>query len=62
MTITINRAIRDLQARVDGEFSIKGIDNCEDIKLGIEALKAWRRLKQGHQFTTASLLPGETEE
>lgn len=43
--MNIPKAIRDLQARVDGEFSIKGVDDCSDMKLGIEALKrieAWR--------------------
>ncbi len=35
----LQEAIKDLRARVDGEFFIKGIDDCEDMKLGIEALK-----------------------
>lgn len=60
--ITIDKAIRDLQARVDGEFSIKGIDNCEDMKLGIEGLNYIERSRVFGQYPVNELLPGETKE
>ena len=58
----IDEAIVDLQARIDGEFSIKGVDDCKDMKLGIEALK---RIKLGRDTPSGlsfTPLPGETEE
>ena len=58
----IEEAIRDLRARVDGEFYIKDVDNCEDMKLGIEALE---RLYKARHIPTPidfSLLPGETDD
>lgn len=60
--ITIDKAIRDLQARVDGEFSITGIDNCEDMKLGIEALIFTRNVLKLMPIVFPLPLPGETKE
>lgn len=62
MPITIDQSIRDLQARVKGEFSIKGIDNCEDMKLGIESLSYIERSRVFGNYPVNRLLPGETEE
>ena len=60
--ITIEKAIRDLQARVDGEFCIKGVDNCEDMKLGIEALKRLQNYRTRVLVSGCRLLPGETKD
>lgn len=60
--ITLDEAIRDLRARVDGEFYIEGVDDCADMKLGIEALKRVRN-NRGNSFPVLEqLLPGETKE
>ena len=60
--ITIEKAIKDLQARVDGEFCIKGVDNCEDMKLGIEALKFRKGENEAGYLDLDDLLPGETKD
>lgn len=48
--------------RVDGEFSIKGVDRCEDMKLGIEALKCVKECRRLGTIHYIGLLPGEAEE
>lgn len=58
----IDEAIRDLKARIDGEFSIEGIDDCQDMKLGVEALKLLKWIRDGHIPAPDFLLPGETQE
>lgn len=55
----IDKAIKDLQARVDGEFSIKGKDDCEDMKLGIEALKRITDQRRQYPEISSKPLPGE---
>jgi len=60
--MTLDKAIRDLQARVDGEFSIKGKDDCEDMKLGIEAMKAIQRHRLDNMPAAFIVLKGETPE
>lgn len=60
--MTADEAIRDLQARVDGEFSVKGVDDCADMKLGVEALKQIQELRSWSWYWREKLLPGETEE
>ena len=60
--MTLQDAIKDLQARIDGEFSIKGIDTCEDMKLGIEALKRLQDNRRDPEFDHWIPLLGETEE
>lgn len=61
MAITIDQAIRDLRARVKGEFSIKGIDDCADMKLGLEGLSYIERSRVFGNYPVNRLLPGETE-
>ena len=58
----LEEAIRDLKARVVGEFSIEGEDDCADMKLGIEALRFYAKCKWVMNRYFGSLLPGETEE
>lgn len=58
--ITLEKAIRDLQARIDGEFSIKGVEDCADMKLGVEALKREEAHRQVSKCGLKYLLPGET--
>ena len=64
MTISIDKAIRDLQARVDGEFTLpfEGIDDCADMKLGIEALKLYKRAREQYPIIRPYWLPGETKD
>lgn len=59
--MNIDEAINDLQARIDGEFSIKGVDDCKDMKLGIEALKAIKLSREDHLVGRLAHLQGETE-
>ncbi len=59
--MAIDEAIRDLQARVDGEFNIKGEDDCADMKLGIEALKLVKLHRRSDFCYEDTLLLGETE-
>ncbi len=58
----LSKAIKDLQARVDGEFSITGEDDCEDMKLGIEALQAIQRHRHDNMPAAFIVLKGETPE
>ncbi|MBA7549683.1 hypothetical protein ES705_42175 [subsurface metagenome] len=58
----LSKAIKDLQARVAGEFSIKGIDDCEDLKLAIEAMKAIQRHRHTNMPAAFIVLKGETPE
>ena len=58
----LEKAIRDLQARIDGEFFIKGKDDCADMKLGIEAMKCLQMVRRNYHSSASRLLPGETEE
>lgn len=58
----LKQAIKDLQARVDGEFAIKGKDDCEDMKLGIEALKVVQSNRIYGYPNKIPELPGETPE
>lgn len=60
--MTIDKAIIDLKARIDGEFCIRGVDNCEDMKLGIEALKLIQRERLLGLNPIETRLPGETGE
>ncbi|MBA7701822.1 hypothetical protein ES703_110569 [subsurface metagenome] len=62
MLITIDKAITDLQARIDGEFNIKGVDECEDMKLGVEALKRVKACRPVDLYAPEILLPGETRD
>lgn len=55
-------AIERLQARIDGEFSIQGKDDCADMKLGIEALKGVKESRRLWGDRGVPLLPGETKE
>jgi hypothetical protein len=57
----LGEAIERLQARVDGELSIQGVDHCEDMKLGIEALKAVKESRRIWGDRGVGTLPGETE-
>lgn len=57
-----DKAIIDLQARVDGEFNIKGVDDCEDMNLGIEALKLIIWIRQGNIPAPDFRLPTETKD
>jgi len=59
--MNINKAIRDLKARVDGEFSIEGEDDCADMKLGIEALKRIKNYRAYKYLAHTTDLKGETE-
>jgi len=56
------KAIKDLQARIDGEFNVGDVDNCEDMKLGIEAMELLERIRKNPTVNKYSTLPGETEE
>ncbi|GAH46217.1 unnamed protein product, partial [marine sediment metagenome] len=47
---------------VDGEFSIKGKDDCKDMKLGIQALKAIQRHRHTNMPAAFIVLEGETPE
>ncbi|GAI73920.1 unnamed protein product [marine sediment metagenome] len=58
----LSKAIKDLQARVDGEFAIKGKDDCEDLKLAIEAMKAIQRHRHTNMPAAFIVLKGETPE
>ncbi|MBA7690267.1 hypothetical protein ES703_98792 [subsurface metagenome] len=60
--ITLVKAIEELTEITNYTTHRPSSSKVEAIKLGIEALKAWMRLKEGHQFTETSLLPGETED
>jgi hypothetical protein len=60
--MTLDEAIRDLKDRVSGEFNIEGKDDCADMKLGIEALKLVREMRQPGVIVNIKLLPGETED
>ena len=60
--MNIPDAIRDLQARVKGEFCIKGEDDCHDMKLGIEALRREIQHRQMAKSEYIWLLPGETKD
>jgi hypothetical protein len=60
--MTPDEAINRLQARVDGEFSIKGVDRCEDIRLGIEAIRVYIKSQAAGWYPPGYKLPGETEE
>lgn len=60
--MTLEEAIRRTQARVDGEFSIKGVDKCEDLKLLIEAGKRIIECRLADHTIKEDLLLGETEE
>jgi len=55
----VSEAIKDLQARVDGEFSIKGKDDCADMKLGIKALERHRDRDYHSYMVMHEKLPGE---
>lgn len=55
----LSQAIKDLQARVDGEFAIKGEDDCKDMKLGIEAMKAIQRHRNDNMPAAYIVLKGE---
>lgn len=56
----LTEAIEDLQARIDGEFNIKRVDHCEDMKLGIEALKRVEDSRRLDPLYPDTPLPGET--
>lgn len=60
--ISIDEAIRDLRARIDGELCFKGVDKCEDIKLGIEALRREQHNRSFEQTSIKALLPGERKD
>jgi len=60
--MTVDEAIRDLQDRIDGEFCIKDVDNCDDMKLGIEALKLVKVVRDSPYCPIHLDLPGETKE
>lgn len=60
--MNLQKATKDLQARIDGEFNIKGVDDCKDMKLGIEALEEIRRARVVSLFPENHQLPGETKE
>lgn len=59
--ITLEQAMERLQMRTDGEFYTNGKDKCEDMKLGIEALKWVRRYRPRNKVDKWSLLAGESE-
>lgn len=61
MTLTLDETIDSLQARIDGELFIKGVDHCEDMKVGIEALKRVKANRKGPRVIVYKELPGETE-
>lgn len=58
--MTIDQAIERLQQRVEGEFFIDDPKNVDDMKLGIQALKRYRALRDAGASGTSALLPGET--
>lgn len=63
MGITIDEAINNLKARVKGEFYIPMdvVDDCQDMKMGIEAMKkikSWRTLFPN---PTPTILKGEVD-
>lgn len=62
MPISIDKAIRDLQARVDGEFTLpfEGVDDCMDMKLGISALARVQQARKHYGTNIHSRLSGET--
>jgi len=60
--MNIDEAIKILTAYSKQFHPNTDFDYAQAVKLGIEALGAWRRLKQGHKFTTSSMLPGETKD
>lgn len=60
--MTIDKAITRLQQRIEGEFYIEGVDQCEDMKLGIEALKYFKMRQTRIHTINKIRLPGETEE
>jgi len=59
--MTIDEAIKRLQARV--AYAKKNYPDypADDVMLGIEALKNWKLLRQGRARVIAPLLKGETE-
>ena len=60
--ITIPKAIKDIQARIAGEFYIQGKDDFADLKMGIEAMKYIQYLREIGCPGIISQLPGESEE
>ena len=62
MGMTIDEAIKGLQ-----ELGINTIEQLEPefqdaLKLGIEALKAWKQFREGRWVSGRSDLPGETKQ
>jgi len=62
MAITIEKAIKDLQSRVNRLYHIQTGDKCEDMLLGLEALKDKQQSRGALRPGFYILLPAETEE
>jgi hypothetical protein len=60
--MTIDEAIEGLKTRLTPKGVIQFGEPDNDIKLGIEALKAWKFLREHSGMSYDALLPGETEE
>ena len=61
MTITIDEAIELLSAYIYEDKSIPVQDFDDATKLGIEALKKVKGVREGKEWVGINLLPGETE-
>lgn len=62
VSMNIPKAIEILQSRVDGECYYYDPSDTDDIKLGIEALKAIVHSRELHGISLFNPLPGETKE
>jgi len=60
--ITIDEAIQDLKGVMDTKKPLEDKDYFPALKLGTEALNAWKNGRQKHGWFYYPLLPGETKE
>ena len=59
--MTLDKAIKQLQSRINKSPETRFGDDQEALMLGVEALKRLKRVRDGKPGYLLNLMPGETE-